>query len=241
MTINVSGHEPAIAEDSADSALFGATPIWERKRKTGLFGAKKVAARHPDKSTSTASLSASSTLATADNLGSDAALRPRTVKANAGGASTLTIAAVIGAVGVLGAAGYFMTRDNDGIPELASEPTVSVVAATSTPLAEPVAVAANTAAAPTAMPAPVAASQRRTAPATRVRPSASATETGINASATLPDGPQSYRSLNPSAAPQPVVPTPPVVVQAAPVAPQSIPDTAPIVPEPAPDSTTPPT
>ena len=161
-----------------------------------------------------------------------------------GNIAPAAIAAGVVTLGALGAAGWFMTRGDDGIPELApGSPTVSEVATApvtpTTPL--PVEVAANE------PPAPLIAAPRVptrvAAPAPRVRPAAaapSAGESGVNASATtaLPDGPQPDSALNPGATPAPAAPP---LTQTAPPpteTPAAIPATPPAVtPDPAPAPT----
>lgn len=258
MTTNFKGSEPATSSIDGQSALFVATPVWDRNRKRSAFGG---AAKRPAESRS---------FAAADDAPMRPALRPmgrpdadlrtrpvepaadspmfaaRTAKArNAGGVSTITLAAAAGAILVLGGAGWFVTRNNDTIPELAPAPATTEIATApmaSAPL--PVEVAANDA--PPAPPVARAAPARRAAPAAtsaRVRPAAaSAGDTGVNVSATLPEGPQPYSARNPSAAPQPVAPTAPAIVETAPAPAEAIPETPAIAPEPAPaDPAAPPT
>ena len=261
MTTNFTGSEPATSSIDGQSALFVATPVWDRNRKRSAFGGGAKASPEPRSFAPRDEAPMRSAPRPLERADADLRTRPvepaagapmfaaRTVKArNAGGVSTITLAAAAGAILVLGGAGWFATRNNDAIPELAPVPATTEIAAApmaSAPL--PVEVAANdTAPAP---PAAQAAPARRAAPApasARVRPAAaSAGETGVNVSATLPDGPQPYATLNPSAAPQPVIPTAPTApatIEAAPAPAEAIPETPAIAPEPAPaDPAAPPT
>lgn len=248
MTTNFTGHEPAASDIDNGAPLFSATPVWDRKRKSTLFGTKKTAAPRRISGTLTPSQHRAapaadatitpSMLAADQHRVSAPSVNIRPVKArSAGGASAMTMAAVIGAVGVLGATGWFITRDNDRIPELASEPTASVVAATPVQSEAPMIVAETT-----ATPRLVTSPRPRTTPAPRARPAVSAADTGVNVGATLPDAPQAYTTLNPAAAAQPVIASPPALAETAPVAPEVILETPVIAPATeTPDATTPPT
>lgn len=253
MTTDFTAREPAMSPADAEDSMFGSTPIWDRKRKPSRSGGKRAAveprafapaaqtANHVAQPTrrdiAAESTPTLSTLGVHDPNVTAPIIRPGATQVRgAAGGTPITIAAVVGAAALLGAVGWFVTRDNSGIPELAPDTNVRVVAEAPVATADPVAVAANTAA-----PLPVATPARRVTAAPRVRPAAvSAGDTGVNASTTLPDGPRSYNSLNPSATPQPVVPTPPVVVEAAPPVQELIPETPPVAPESVTDSTTPP-
>ena len=252
MTTDFTEREPASSPIDTEGSMFGSTPIWDRKRKPSRFGGNKVAAeprafapaaepmKHVARPTTPDMAGATMTASTRDAEDPDASApvtRPATTKARgAGGVTPVAIAAVVGAAALLGAAGWFVTRDNSGIPELAPDPNVRVVADAPMLPAEPMAVAANSAAR-----LPAVAPARRATAAARVRPAAaSAGDTGFNASTTLPDGPRSYNSLNPSATPQSVVPTPPVIVETVPPVQALIPETPRVAPDPVPDSTTPP-
>lgn len=225
MTTTFNGNFSAASASDADVSMFGATPVWDRKRKSGLFGTRKASAE-PRADTKTASPTHA------------AVIRPRAVKTGpAAGASTLAIAAVVGAVGVLGVAGWFMLREGNAGQELAADPTVRVVAATPIVPAEP-ATALTSPVVPVIAVAPSRPAASPVAP--RVRAAARAAETGVIASAVLPDGPQPYSALNPSATPQLVIPTPPVVAETAPPIQEPIAETRTITPEPATDATTPP-
>jgi len=166
------------------------------------------------------------------------------------GIGPAAIAAGVVALGALGAAGWYVSRDNDGIPEIApgSPAATSEIAAASLP---PVDLPPNPPVVDTAVNPPATAAAApprqtiragapvRTAQATRTRPAAapSAADTAVNTSATLPAGPQPYSALNPGATP-PAPVNPPV--QAAPPpteAPAAIPATPPTLPS----QTTPPT
>lgn len=156
-----------------------------------------------------------------------------------------------GAVGLvaLGAAGWFATRDSDGVPEMTPGAPMTEVATSAAPVvpaaADPTLTAQNvlperTADAPVATPAEpprqMARAERRAAtPAARTRPAtaAGADASGIDASTTaaIPSGPQPYSTLNSSTAPTTVNPAAPSTQPA----PESIPSTPPtITPEPTP-------
>ena len=225
MTTTFNGNFSATSANDADVSMFGTTPVWDRKRKSGLFGTRKASAEPR-----TYAKTASQTHA--------AVIRPRAVKAGpTAGASTFAIAAVVGAVGVLGAAGWFMLREGNAGQELAADPTVRVVAATPIAPAEPATVLTS----PVAPAVAITPSRPAASPAApRVRAAARAVETGVIASTVLPDGPQPYSALNPSATPQPVIPTPPMVAETAPTVQEPIAETPTITPEPTTDATTPP-
>lgn len=170
----------------------------------------------------------------------------RTTRAKAaGGAAPAAIAAGAIAVVALGATGWWMTRDATGVPELTPGATESQVAvAPLTPAPAPVAppeMAVNPPAAPPAAAperlasaAPVRAERRTPTVRTRPAAAASAETAAVNASTTLPDGPQPYSSLNPSATPAPVNPP---TLAIPPAAAEPIPSTPPVAPDPAPTAT----
>jgi hypothetical protein len=160
------------------------------------------------------------------------------------GIAPVALAAGVVALGAMGAVGWYASRDNDGIPEIApGQPTTSEVAAAPLP---PVDLPPNPQLADTAVNPPLAAAAPprqtvvraapvRTAQA-RARPAAaapSAADTAVNSSAIIPAGPQPYSTLNPGATPPApvnpaITPTPPT--QAAPPpaeAPAEIPATPP--------------
>lgn len=146
------------------------------------------------------------------------------------------IAAGVVTLGALGAVGWYASRGNDGVPELASGPTGEQVAAA--PMA-PIVPAAPVTRDMSVNP-PSATSPRVTVPAAspvrtaRARPAAaaapSAADTGVNASTTaaLPEGPQPYSTLNPGALP-PAPVTPPATTASAP-APTEAPDAIAVTP-----------
>ncbi|ACG77010.1 hypothetical protein PHZ_c0596 [Phenylobacterium zucineum HLK1] len=141
------------------------------------------------------------------------------------GMPAAALAAGVVALGAVGAAGWYVTQQDDGVAELTPAPaTESLAIAQNDPMADPMMGASGpamasanlTAGAQAAAETPPASEARvsetreraapaRTASAPRVRsaaaPAASATEAGINASgsAALPDGPQPYSALNPQA------------------------------------------
>lgn len=171
-------------------------------------------------------------------------------------AAPAAIAAGVAAVALVGAAGWYATQADDGIPELAPGQPADTQVATAplpqAPLPAETSATAPTTVNPTAPPvraqAPARAERRMAQAAPRTRPAAaapSASESGLNASTTttLPDGPQPYSTLNPGAAPAPVNPPAPPVNQAAPAptteAPAAIPATPPTLPS-EPSTTEPP-
>lgn len=176
------------------------------------------------------------------------------------GIAPMALAAGVVALGAMGAVGWYASRDNDGIPEIApGQPTTSEMAVAPLPPvdAAPAPQVAETAVNPVLAAAPpprqtvVREAPVRTAQA-RTRPAAapSAGDTAVNSSVTIPAGPQPYSTLNPGATPPaPVnsqVPTitPPAPTEAAPSpaeAPAEIPATPPVEAAPAPETITPPT
>lgn len=150
------------------------------------------------------------------------------------------IAAAVVGLGALGAAGWYMSRDTSGVPELAAGSTATesqLAAAPLTPVDPPAQMAANEAA-PPPVAAPRADSNGVTVPArttARARPAAaapSAGETGVNASTTavLPDGPQPYAATPDVTAPTQVNP-PLVTIPPASEAPAAVPATPPTLPQ----------
>lgn len=225
MTTTLKSQLPAMSASDANGALFGTTPIWDRKRKSGLFGTRKATAgplitphstepaRHLDdpltRPAMTQGIASNPSTLVADSPAPTTTARPRaTTMRTTTGTPTLTIAAVVGTVGIMAAAGWLMFRDGNGAAEFAPEPNVPVTTAMPVPSVEPVTVAASIPA-PTATTAPSRPTAIAVAP--RVRPVARAAASGVVASTTLPSAPQPYSSLNPSTALEPVVPTPPVV------------------------------
>jgi hypothetical protein len=178
------------------------------------------------------------------------------------GVAPAAIAAGVVALGALGAAGWYMSRDREGVPELTpgSTTTSEVAAAPLTPTNPPAQVATNQTA-PAALPPvdlpPTAAAQAReasraAAPArvaarttARARPAAaapSATSAGANAStsAVLPDGPQPYSSLSPGTTAPTQVNPPLVTLPPTTEAPAQVPSTPSTLPqEPAPTTEAP--
>lgn len=155
------------------------------------------------------------------------------------------IAATVIGLGALAAGGWYMSREPEGVPELATAAPVTseMAAAPLTPVAPPAQLAMNEATPPAATPA-----QPRAAPAVRtparVRPAAasSAGEAGVNASTTaaLPSGPQAYAPST-GAAPAPAEMNPPLLtLPSASAAPAAVPATPPVAtPEPAPATESP--
>lgn len=176
------------------------------------------------------------------SIGRPSAVRPTRKTSGGTAAAAMTAGAI--AVVALGATGWWMSRDAGGVPELtpgsseAASSDSQVAVAPITPAPAPVAppeMAVNppASAAPTRMASAAPVRTERRAPAVRTRPAAaaSAETAGANASTTLPDGPQPYSALNPSATPAPVD-TPTLAIPPAPAEP--IPSTPPVAPEPAP-------
>lgn len=185
-------------------------------------------------------------------IGRPTARVSRGSKSKGMGAAALVAGVVT--LGAVGAVGWMATQGGDGVPEIApgqaeiaAAPLPPLVAEPSTPAPQydPAMEVNPPAAAPppraTTRAAPVRPAQSRTRPAVAAAPSAG--DTAVNASATLPAGPQPYSTLNPGAAPPPAV-TPPAAVtpttptQAAP-APTEEPAAIPSTPPTLPDTTTP--
>lgn len=252
MPTDFDGREPDTSPSGADSPLFASQPIWERDRKRRGFGGRKTAAPAPPSEPRGASWEEPAmTLdrpmerpATVTNttLAADeprAAPRGRSVRSSrakaSSGASPAMIAGGVAALLAVGAGGWYLTRPHDGVPDLApGRPTTSELAtAPLTPVPPDVDAKTNplpmrAEATPEASPPPA---ERRVAQA-RVRPAAraaapSADAASSNASATLPDGPQPYSTLNPAAPPTQVTPPAPPPAEAAPPAaiPQAPPPT----------------
>lgn len=250
MTTNFTGRDAAISPTDAEGVMFAATPAWERRRKSSRFGGRTTPAEprtfEPGPSMATgASLPPGATvtpspLAVGNGGGLAAPISGAGAVRSGGSASPTAIALALGAVVVLGGAGWLALRSQEPVVEMTPASTSSEIAAAPVaPPPEPVVVAENTAPPATVRVAPPEA--RRTAPIARVRPAAIASADGaaVNASATIPDAPQPYSALNPGAPPQPVNPAAPVIAETAPTAPEAIPSTPPIAPEPAPAIQTP--
>ena len=254
MTTNFTGREAAVSPTDAEGVMFAATPAWERRGKSSRFGGRKVAAEprafapdaRPSMTRDTAALPPGatitpSTLAAGDGAGLAAPISGSRAVRSGGGVSPVALALALGAVAVLGSAGWIALRNQETVVDMTPASTTSEIAtAPITPEPEPVTLAQNTVAPTQAVPQ----APRRTAAAARVRPAAApvaatAGDTGVNASATLPDGPQPYATLSPTATPQPVNPAAPAIIEAAPPVQESIPSTPPIAPEPAPAVETP--
>lgn len=230
----------------AEGSLFAPIPAWERGRKRkGLGRGKPAAAAAPVAAeprsfdspmdrpmTETRPMTGSAVHADEDAHGEAGLVAPigRTRTRTAGparksGMPAAALAAGVVALGAVGAAGLYVTQQDDGVAELTPAPaTESLAIAQNDPMADPMMGASGpamasanlTAGAQAAAETPPASEARvsetreraapaRTASAPRVRsaaaPAASATEAGINASgsAALPDGPQPYSALNPQA------------------------------------------
>ncbi|WP_293677742.1 hypothetical protein [uncultured Phenylobacterium sp.] len=159
----------------------------------------------------------------------------RTARTGNAGPSAALIAGGVAAVALVAVGGWYAMAPRDGVPELApGQVTTSEVAAAPIVAAQgPAEVAQSTNTLPERrIAAPVRNEPLQVAQAPRVRPAAaapaaSATESGTNvsAAAVLPDAPQPYNTLNPSAAPAPIAPAAPAPVQAAPA---PMPETPPV-------------
>lgn len=185
-------------------------------------------------------------------IGRPSARTTRSAKSSS--VAPIALAAGVVALGAIAGVGWYATQGDDGIPEMApggqtemsAAPLPPVVTTPETPSEAAMAVNLPNAAAPprTTVPsAPVRQAQARSRPAAAAAPSAG--DTGVNASATLPAGPQPYSTLNPGATPPaevtpppavaPTAPTPPTQAAPAPTeAPAAIPETPPTIPQTAP-------
>ena len=283
MSMNYTGREPEISATDAEGVLFPTTPVWERGKKKRGFGARKAApsvatpeARPmptertiaPEPRTCAAETPTTMTHSTlaADEapFAAEPAMATRTTRVKRSGPSPTVIALALGAVVILGGVGFYAMQPHDGVTTLKpGEPSAEVALAPIAPVAtSEVNPATNTLRPTPATPAPAAkptqvARQSAPAPSARVRPARaaapSADASSSNVSATIPDGPQPYSSLNPAAAPTQV--TPPAPTQVTPAAPPpseaappaAIPSTPPVqsapapTQAPAPETVTPPT
>lgn len=211
MTTQSIGRNSTISNTTTHNSPFAATPVWDRKRKSGGFGGRKFATA-PYAGEPVAHPLSRPALAHDANRESAPVFQSRASKTRTNAkSSTLTIAAVIGTVGVLGAAGWLMTRDGGDMPARTTAPSVQVVTASPTPDAAPIRAKAIAA---TALPVP--APFRRAATITHAMPVARTAKAVGNVDAVLPSAPQPYTTLTPSAAPQTVVDTRPAVIAVAP-------------------------
>jgi len=163
--------------------------------------------------------------------------------AKSSSAAPAAIAAAVVGLGALGAAGWYMSRDTSGVPELAAGSTATtseLAAAPLTPVDPPAQMAMNEAAPPPVAtpPAPMPRAEAAPAPArttARARPATqapSAASAGANASTTavLPEGPQPYAPSPDTTAPTQVNP-PLVTLPPASQAPAAVPATPPTLPQ----------
>lgn len=252
MTMDYNPDRRETSVTDAEGVMFAPNPVWDRasRRKRSLGGrrATPIAASEPR----TFADDASHTEINDDAPGMFAAADRRTGQRTTRGKASAGVAPAAFAAGAvalvaLGATGWWMSRDASGIPELTPGSTTSEVAvAPLTPAPAPIAppeMAVNPPSMSAVAEAPVrlaaAAPERvqRSAPAVRTRPAATtapnAESSAVNASATLPDGPQPYTTLNPTVAPTPANPPPNQAVNP----PEPIPSTPPIVTDPPPEAT----
>jgi hypothetical protein len=247
--------EPLALDTPVDSPLdrpLASTPVESELART------EYAAMNPSAATTTNSTLAAETAADAGlvaPIGTDRSARS-TAAPKSRGIAPAAIAAGVVALGALGATGWYMSRDREGVPELTPGSTTAseVAAAPLTPTNPPAQVAVNEASPPPAAATPPAAEPPRTTvqarntarTTARARPAASApsaASSGANAStsAVLPDGPQPYSSVNPgTTAPTqvnpPMVTLPPTTTEA----PAQVPSTPPtLTQEPAPTTEAP--
>lgn len=224
--------ETPISRDRATVAPLAATPIYPRTEYAAM---NPGAATDPRMDRTEEPVGMAAPIAGTRN----------TRQAKSNNAAPAAIAVAVVGLGALAAGGWYMSREPEGVPELATaaSTTSEVAAAPLTPVAPPAQMAMNEAMTPTAAPVerrPAAAARS----AARVRPAAatSATETGVNASTTaaLPDGPQPY-AASLGAAPAPAEMNPPLLtLPSASAAPVAVPATPPVAtPEPAPAAETP--
>lgn len=240
MSMNYTGKDPRISPTEAEGVLFAATPAWERSRKTRRFGARKAtqAVTEPRSLPPSATMTNSTLAADETPFAAAPALATRTTRVKKAGPSPTVIAMALGAVVVLGGVGFYALQPHGGVTALSpGQPTTSEVAVA--PITPDVDVATNTLPQPATAAAPriarpSVAAPSVAAPSARIRSARAAAPSAegnaANVSATLPDGPQPYSTVNP-AAPAPIEAAPPVQE----VAP------APAPSEPAPETVTPPT
>lgn len=239
---------------SMDAPLGAATPAREYPRS-------EYAAMNAG-TTTNSTLAADEPVGLAAPIGGTRNVRSvKSAKSNS--VAPAAIAAAVVGLGALGAAGWYMSRDTSGVPELAAGSTATeseLAAAPLTPVDPPAQIAANqtppapVATAPAATPRASVPVPRTTARARPATPARSASETGVNASASasttavLPDGPQPYSSVNPGTAPTaPTQVNPPLVSlppsseapAAVPATPPTLPQEPPVTEAPKPDATPP--
>lgn len=235
MSMNYTGKDPRISPTEAEGVLFAATPAWERSRKTRRFGARKAtqAVTEPRSLPPSATMTNSTLAADETPFAAAPALATRTTRVKKAGPSPTVIAMALGAVVVLGGVGFYALQPHGGVTALSpGQPTTSEVAVA--PITPDVDVATNTLPQPATAAAPRIARPSVAAPSARIRSARAAAPSAegnaANVSATLPDGPQPYSTVNP-AAPAPIEAAPPV---------QEV-TPAPAPSEPAPETVTPPT
>ncbi len=226
--------EPTMSRERAAAAPLASTPVYPRT---------EYAAMNPN-------AAIRQTNRTEEPIGMAAPIAGtrNARKAKSSSAAPAAIAVAVVGLGALAAGGWYMSREPEGVPELATSTstTSNVAAAPLPPVAPPAQMAMNEAMAPAAAPV-----EPRPAPAARtparVRPAAapSAAQSGMNASTTaaLPDGPQPY-AASPGAAPAPApaeMSPPLLTLPSATTAPAAVPATPPVAtPESAPAVEAPP-
>lgn len=230
--------ETPISRDRATVAPLASTPVYPRTEYAAMNPGPAVS-QQMDRTEETVGMAA------------PIAGTRNTRQAKSNSAAPAAIAAAVVGLGALAAGGWYMSREPEGVPELAAaaSTTSEVAAAPLTPVAPPARMAMNEAMTPAATlveprPAPAARAPGRVRPAA----ASNAGEVGLNASTTaaLPAGPQPY-AASPGAAPAPAEMNPPLLtLPSASAAPAAVPATPPVAtPEPAPaadspDATTPP-
>jgi len=257
--------EPGKSVSDAEGVMFPTNPIWDRSaRRRGFSGRKSEPVAEEPRSFMADEdddaemvldrpVGAARAAQAEDDAGMVAPIGRSAQEPRSRGMGAGIAVAAVAAVAVLAAGGWYLMRDTDSVPELAAgAPSTEVATAAPAPAALPpvvdtpptVDVQQAAATPPAEPPRTTVRTERRMASVARARPASSTSveASGVDASATLPDGPQPYSSLNPGATPTPVNPTPAPTTQATPPTPtpaEPIPSTPPTAPEASPPSSTP--
>ena len=258
MSMESEGREPETPATESEDSMFPSTPVWDRgARRRGFSGRKSEPVAQEPRSFAAADdddeesmildrpVGAAAALTETDDAGVVAPIGRADREPKSRGTGAAAAVAGVAAIALLAAGGWYLMRDRDNVAVLAPGAASTEVA--TAPAAPP---QANLPPSPPGAPQPTATAQAeppratsartepRMAAAARARPASSseAAAGGVDASAVLPDAPQPYSSLNPSAAPAPVNPAP-SAAQAAPVEP--IPSTPPTASETSPAPATP--